>query len=116
MGGIGAHIGDNVKRLLIRRREVFPLTLSREIRVDTNRVEIIDIIQATRAIPRVSLAALTEVTTMHNPSSRFATRPDVGLPPSAARWEGDVARGGTLRRSVVVRVNGDVGDSGLNLA
>ncbi len=116
MGGIGAHIGDTVKRLLIRRREVFPLTLSREIRVDTNRVEIIDIIQATRAIPRVSLAALTEVTTMHNPSSRFATRPDVGLPPSAARWEGDVARGGTLRRSVVVRVNGDVGDSGLNLA
>ena len=116
LGSIGTRIGDTVKGLLIRRREDFPLTLGREIRVTADRVEIIDTIRATQAIPRISLAALTEVTIMHNPSSRFTTGADLSLPPSAVSWEGDIADGATLRRSVVVTARDQISDSGLDLA
>jgi hypothetical protein len=116
LGSIGASIGDTVKGLLIRRREDFPLTLSREIRVAVDRIEIIDNIWASRTISDISLAALTEVTTMHNPSSRFASRADLALPPSTVLWEGAIAAGSTLRRSVIVNGRGEINDSGLGLA
>ena len=107
--------GDTIKRVLIRKNIAFPMYLSREIKINQHCVEIVDIIRARQTMSNVAIAALSDTTTMHNPSSRFATNSDIGTASTKAHWEGSLRKDGVLRRNITIEQSGSLHDSGLYL-
>jgi hypothetical protein len=115
LGRLGGWVGDMIKRILIRKNMDFPMDLSREIRINQHCVEIVDIIRARQTISNVAIAALSDATTMHNPSSRFATNSDIGTASTQAHWEGSLRKDVVLRRNITIEQSGKLHDSGLYL-